>query len=303
MHMRTVEIAIAAITEGQRRREDYGDIDALAASIARHGLLHPIVVDSEYRLVAGGRRLRAVRQLGMSQIAVRLLGSLSDAEVQVIELEENLQRKDLTAAERSRNLVALVETAKAVAAETPEDFSRVSEGKRGPAQEPTSDVRIAERIGVAPVEIRNARAHVAAVEAHPEVVDVSQSTAITYAKAVEAQPELKGQPIPVVASDYRAKRNAMRAEREREEAVVRERQQHQLAVADPKGILARNELRETYRRHLAAMETLLAMKPHALIPALNDADRTHIESYLPFIREWCDGVEAVLAPGPRSMRG
>ena len=54
---------ITEIVEGQRFRKNMGDIDALASSIRDIGLLQPIGVDDEHRLVFGGRRLAAFRLL------------------------------------------------------------------------------------------------------------------------------------------------------------------------------------------------------------------------------------------------
>ena len=56
--------AVAEIQTGERHRHDMGDIDALAASMARIGLLHPIVVTPEGLLVCGERRLCAANSLG-----------------------------------------------------------------------------------------------------------------------------------------------------------------------------------------------------------------------------------------------
>jgi hypothetical protein len=80
-----------------RFRKDFGDIDALAASIAEIGLLQPIGVDSNYRLVFGERRLRACRSLGWAKIPARVvhLDSILQGE-----LAENEFRKDFTHSER-----------------------------------------------------------------------------------------------------------------------------------------------------------------------------------------------------------
>lgn len=61
---------IENIVVGDRRRKDLGDIDSLANSIADIGLLHPIVVSLDGKLIAGQRRLEACKRLGMTEIAV-----------------------------------------------------------------------------------------------------------------------------------------------------------------------------------------------------------------------------------------
>lgn len=61
-------VDIDAIVIGERYRKDFGDIEGLAASIADLGLLQPIVVTPDRRLIAGERRLAAFRLLGRTQI-------------------------------------------------------------------------------------------------------------------------------------------------------------------------------------------------------------------------------------------
>ncbi len=133
---------IADITISRRRREDLGDLKALADSILHYGLLHPIVVDDAGNLVAGERRLKACQLLGWEEIDTRSLGELSESERQEIELEENVRRKDLTPYERSKNLVKLAEQAATVLREEARhtDFRSESDQKsRGRPSEPDSE--------------------------------------------------------------------------------------------------------------------------------------------------------------------
>jgi len=64
---------ISAITVGDRYRKDMGDLDALAASIREHGLLHPVVITVDGTLVAGERRLRACALLGWKHVPVTVV--------------------------------------------------------------------------------------------------------------------------------------------------------------------------------------------------------------------------------------
>lgn len=79
-------------------------IDDLAESIKRFGLLHPITVfpeNGKYILIAGQRRLLAVRQLGWEEIPARVLSTRPDAiEAKAISFSENLIRRDLTTPEK-----------------------------------------------------------------------------------------------------------------------------------------------------------------------------------------------------------
>ena len=64
---------IHSIIVGEGHRCDMGDVDGLASSIAALGLLQPIVISPDGRLLAGARRLRACRQLGWTTIPVSIV--------------------------------------------------------------------------------------------------------------------------------------------------------------------------------------------------------------------------------------
>ena len=102
-------LKISDVKVGQRVRDEYGDMEALAESIKEHGLLHPIVVDSDHNLIAGCRRLLACERIGLTEIEAKVLEDISEKELRILELEENIQRKNLTELEKSKNLVELAE--------------------------------------------------------------------------------------------------------------------------------------------------------------------------------------------------
>lgn len=79
-----------------RQRRDLGDLASLMDSIRRIGLVHPIVVDRDFNLIAGERRLAACRAIGLSSISFQFVDELDPIVHQSIELEENIKRQDLT---------------------------------------------------------------------------------------------------------------------------------------------------------------------------------------------------------------
>jgi len=87
-----------------RIRKDFGNIDELAEDIKRNGLINPPVVipedDGTFALLAGERRIRAMKHLGYQQIEVRTWGKLSDADKLEVEISENEQRKEFSPRER-----------------------------------------------------------------------------------------------------------------------------------------------------------------------------------------------------------
>jgi ParB family chromosome partitioning protein len=91
--------------EQPRRDFDAAALVALGESIRTHGLLHPIVVEGAgptYRLVAGERRLRAVRLAGLPLIQA-IVRPAAESARQSLEtaLTENLARADLSPMEEA----------------------------------------------------------------------------------------------------------------------------------------------------------------------------------------------------------
>jgi len=77
------------------RQRKHIDVSDLVESIQLHGVLNPVIVTRDFVLVAGERRTAACKQLNLP-VPVRFLDSLDEIELQLIELEENVKRSDLT---------------------------------------------------------------------------------------------------------------------------------------------------------------------------------------------------------------
>lgn len=98
---RTAVVPLTSITLGSRARLEYGDLGKLKTSIQKQGLIQPIAVkdlgNETYLLLAGGRRYKACLELDMNTIPIRIYDrDLIVEEEKAIELEENLQRLDLS---------------------------------------------------------------------------------------------------------------------------------------------------------------------------------------------------------------
>jgi len=94
-----VRLKLSEIEVEDRFRKVVSGIDELALSIQKFGLFHPIVVEKRaerFYLVAGYRRLEAHRLLKLEDIEVKLKEQLSEIERREIELEENIQRQELS---------------------------------------------------------------------------------------------------------------------------------------------------------------------------------------------------------------
>jgi ParB family chromosome partitioning protein len=108
-----LEIPVGQVVPNPRqpRREfDDASVKELAESIRAEGLIQPIVVRkvaSGFELIAGERRLRAFRHLGIKVIPARIL-EVSDAASAVLALVENLQRADLNPVDEALGIASLM---------------------------------------------------------------------------------------------------------------------------------------------------------------------------------------------------
>ena len=86
------------------------EIDSLKDSISRVGLINPLVIRRTNELVAGFRRLSAVKALGWPTVPVQYLDELDTQEALVVELEENLKRVDLHWLDEARAMTKFHDT-------------------------------------------------------------------------------------------------------------------------------------------------------------------------------------------------
>lgn len=103
-----LDIAIDAIdVPAGRRRLDPAWVETLADLFSSQGQLSPIeliAADDRYRLVFGGHRLAAARQIGWKKIGAVVKSHddfASEAEIKLAEITENLARRELSALDRA----------------------------------------------------------------------------------------------------------------------------------------------------------------------------------------------------------
>ena len=100
-------IPIDSIRVRKRVRRDPGDLTALMSSLRKYGQMNPIIVTREHELVAGGRRLEAARRLGWTTITALVTEREAQVERLELELEENVQRLNLTSEEITEGFTRL----------------------------------------------------------------------------------------------------------------------------------------------------------------------------------------------------
>jgi len=115
-----------------RQKYDETKLEDLKASIKEKGVLQPILVrkhEDGYEVVAGERRLRAAKALGLEQVPV-IIKNVTDREALVLALVENIQREELNAIEEAQGFKRLMEefqfTQEAVAEAIGKDRSTVT---------------------------------------------------------------------------------------------------------------------------------------------------------------------------------
>lgn len=165
-----MELPIDSIVIGDRSRRDLRNLDSLAESIRERGVLHPPVVRVEgdrYILVAGARRLAAMRDLGFDRVTVTVARSITD-ELSALyaEGEENTEREPFLPSEAA----AHAERIEAVIAAKAKE--RMVDGGRGkgsakladPPDERETRTRVAKAVGMGRTSLGKARAVTAAAK-------------------------------------------------------------------------------------------------------------------------------------------
>ena len=85
---------ISDIIIANRARQEIGELDELMSSIKESGQLNPVLVNDQHELLAGERRILALKKLGRKKVIARIMPDISPDDALVIELMENLARKE-----------------------------------------------------------------------------------------------------------------------------------------------------------------------------------------------------------------
>ena len=108
----TLPLSEISLSSSQPRR--YFDPDKhkqLVESVKRDGILQPLLVRPKgdgYELVAGERRYRAAKDVGLTEVPVTVR-EMTDTEARQFALVENLQREDLNPIEETEGILTLLE--------------------------------------------------------------------------------------------------------------------------------------------------------------------------------------------------
>ena len=97
--------------EQPRKKFDEDALLELSESIKQFGVLQPLLVtkrDDYYEIIAGERRWRAAKLAGVKEVPV-IVKKLTEQEIMIISLLENIQREDLNPIEEAQGYKRLIE--------------------------------------------------------------------------------------------------------------------------------------------------------------------------------------------------
>lgn len=113
-HQEVLDVEVSTIRENPRQpRTTFSpsDLEDLMSSIEEHGIIQPLIMTrlgNGYELIAGERRLRAARTLGLKTVPA-IVRDATDQQKLELALIENIQRQDLNAVEEAVAYRALID--------------------------------------------------------------------------------------------------------------------------------------------------------------------------------------------------
>ena len=190
-------IAIDAITlpDSQPRRYfDPQKLQQLTESVRQHGILEPLLVRPTgktglFELVAGERRFRAAKEVGLTTVPVTIR-ELSDEESLHLALVENLQREDLNPVEETEGILQLLGLRLNISPiDVPPLLYRMRNGALGNTNQNVLINPEAQAVEVVFVELGTiawesfATARLPLLRLPPEILEALRSGKIAYTKA------------------------------------------------------------------------------------------------------------------------
>lgn len=102
-----MKIKLADIKVSNRIREELGDLEGLKRSITKVGQINALVLDKDLNLITGERRYQALKALNFTEVDAVIKDQVTELDKLTMEIEENLNRKEFTDAEKVRGLLRL----------------------------------------------------------------------------------------------------------------------------------------------------------------------------------------------------
>ena len=284
-----IYLPLTDISEGDRVRTDLGNIKELADSIASVGLLHPIVITPKRRLVAGGRRLSAVRSLGWVEVPVRVVDITTAEKALRAEADENTCRKGLTPYEASDMRRRQAEVLAPIAAENKGGRPSNTGTKLEPVSPPSQrKVKNAASIGTGYSG--------SSLDKVDRIRDVAERGVIRKGRTEVPAPapvvEIAKRSLAAVKQTGAAIEPSVKAV----DAAI-----EQFVGDDP--AVKRARFRKTYFDAVKQSTALLGFDPHDVAAAINDAEFGDLQSHLATFTGWVNKVTDARGSGLRAIQG
>lgn len=286
----TTELHIDAIIIEGRHRYALGDIKSLAGSIDTIGLIHPVVVTPDNRLVAGERRLAALRSLGWEQVPVTVIHTLADAADHLMaESDENTCRKDFAPTEALAIADAVEEALRPIAEAARVANLKQNRGANVAPRKPVGKTRdvAAKATGLGRTTITKVREVKEIVEnpATPEPVREAAKNALT---AMDKSGNVSG--AHKIVKDAQRKASAPQPD-PRIGELIGDDADVQLA-----------KYRHQFSKAMCQFTEVLSFDADRLAPALSPDDWSSTAEAIDAVQRWWSRVESHRPDSPRGLK-
>jgi ParB/RepB/Spo0J family partition protein len=179
---RAIPLRSIAVAAHRLRALRPDKVDALAQSMSDRGLLQPIVVrprNGGYWLVAGLHRFEAAKKCKWKKISCTIFDDIEADQAELIEIDENLIRSDLSPAEEAMQLTRRKELYEKVHGKAKAKGARAANKKMGKANDATDNLSdafttdVAKKTGQTARNVRRKVARSKNVAVLPRIVGTS----------------------------------------------------------------------------------------------------------------------------------
>jgi len=168
----------------------HGEIESLKKSIEEVGLINPITINKDKKLLAGRRRFQAVKELGWKEVDCRILPSENELTDFKIAIEENLKRKPLTDLEVASAIKDYDELKRKIMGSAPHGGDRKSKNQVSNVDAWSTD-KTAKDLGISSGSVRQAIQIAKAVEDKPELAKFKGKQILHKVKIAKQRENIK----------------------------------------------------------------------------------------------------------------
>lgn len=212
------QMPIEAIVVNRNGYGEMSDLEGLTASIRERGVLEPLIITPERRLLAGRRRLEAARRSGLTLVPVRVFEIADERTAIEIGLIENVERADLDPLTRAKAYRGLMELGASV-----EEIARLVGQGAGHVYQ-----------------------HLGLLDLHPQVQEAVHARRLSFADARSFKPltaeeqatllqEIQQSPKPLSSRQVKARVDARRVMRLVQQAQAEREQTPETESDEPNG--------------------------------------------------------------------